>query len=145
MKRGGPLQRRTRLQNRGTLNRASELARTAMKVVRSKKDPAEARARELVAQRAGGRCEVCGVRPASNWHHRRPRSAGGGWSAENGMALCGSGSTGCHGEITENPRRAREQGWSVPSWADPATTPVWIYGREFVLLTAGGDYTEEAA
>ena len=59
------------------------------------------------------------------------------------MALCGSGTTGCHGHITSHPKLAREQGWSVPSWADPATTLVWIYGREYVLLTPGGDYTTQ--
>lgn len=140
MKRGA-LPRRTRLKNRGALNRQSELARTAMKAKPTRRDPAEEQARALVSQRSGGRCEACGVKRASNWHHRKPRSAGGVWSADNGMDLCGSGSTGCHGWITEHPKGAREQGWSVPSWADPARTPVWIFGREFVLLTANGDYT----
>jgi len=42
--------------------------------------------------------------------------------------------------ITVNPKRAREQGWTVPSYADPATTPVWVAGRELVFLTPDGNY-----
>lgn len=140
MKRDGFLPRRKRLKNKAALNRQSELTRTALKPKPARKDPAEEQARALVSQRSGGRCEICGTRPATNFHHRQNRSASGGWSAANGMALCGSGTTGCHGYVTEHPLRAREQGWSVPSWADPARTPVWIFGREFVLLTANGDY-----
>lgn len=145
MKRGGPLPRRKRLQARAALNRAAELTRSAMKATSPKRDPAEAAARRVVRARSAGRCEVCGVRAATNFHHRLNRSGGGRWDATNGLDLCGSGTTGCHGEITTNPKRAREQGWSVPSYADPARTPTWIYGREFVLLTPHGTYENEEA
>jgi hypothetical protein len=140
VKRTGGWPRKKRLQARAALNRGAELTRTAMKPKPARKDPLEDQARALVSQRSGGRCEICGSRPASNFHHRQNRSASGVWSAENGMALCGSGTTFCHGFVTGNPRRAREQGWSVPSWADPARIPAWIFGREFVLLTPTGDY-----
>ena len=96
------------------------------------------RARAIVYERSSGICEVCGRARGTNWHHRRPRSLGGLWCPSNGLHVCGSGTSGCHGHITLNPAASREQGWSVPSWADPAETPVWLAGRGFVLLDALG-------
>lgn len=55
----------------------------------------------------GARCAVCG-RPATNAHHEPPVGMGGGRArlALNGVAmrpaliaLCGSGTTGCHGKV----------------------------------------------
>jgi hypothetical protein len=102
----------------------------------------EKTARALVYARSAGLCERCGAARATNWHHRQARGRGkvGQWCPSNGMHLCGSGSTGCHGYITENPKTSREQGWSVPSWEDPANVPVWVTGREFVFLTPNGNY-----
>lgn len=146
MKRGGPIARRTPMSpggsvlRRGALLRQSEISRKAATPKPVKRDPAEAKARTVVRARSEGRCEVCGRAPASNWHHRQNRSGGGRWDAANGLAVCGTGSTGCHGHITTNPRVAREQGWSVPSYADPARTQVWIARRGFVLLNNVGDY-----
>lgn len=97
----------------------------------------ERAARKIVRERADGRCEVCSSARGTDMHHRRNRSQGGRWTPENLMLLCHSH----HMWITVNPKQSREQGWSVPSWADPATTLVWIYGREYVHLTTGGDYT----
>jgi hypothetical protein len=96
----------------------------------------EAKARKVVKARSEGRCEVCLTAPATDMHHRRNRSQGGRWTPENLMHLCHSH----HMHITVNPKRAREQGWTVPSWADPATTAVWVAGREFVFLTSTGNY-----
>lgn len=93
-------------------------------------------ARRLVRERAEGRCEVCWIAPGTDTHHRRNRSQGGKWEPENLMLLCHSH----HMWITVNPKRAREQGWTVPSYADPATTPVWVAGRELVFLTPDGNY-----
>lgn len=127
--------------------RQSAVSRTAMKPKPAKRDPAEVKARAIVKARSGGMCEVCGGKPSTNWHHRQNRSVGGRWDAANGLAVCGTGTTGCHGYITTNPQAAREQGWSVPSHLDPARTPAWIARRGFVLLNSVGDYItdEEAA
>lgn len=143
MKRGGPLPRRTRLKNRSALNRQSELTRTAMKPKPAKHDPAETLARQVVRARSGGVCELDGRTPATEMHHRQNRSQGGDWTAPNLLHLCSAH----HLHITTHPQAAREQGWFVPSWIDPARTPVWIFGREFVLLTPNVDYatTEELA
>jgi hypothetical protein len=103
----------------------------------------ERKARELLYQRSSHVCELCSSRRGTNAHHRKPRSLGGLWTPSNLLHLCGSGSTGCHGYVTTNPQIAREQGWSVPSWADPARTPVWIAWREFVFLDDHGNYQNE--
>lgn len=95
----------------------------------------EKRARRIVRERADGRCEI-GHELGTDMHHRKNRSQGGQWSPENLMLLCHEH----HMRITVNPTLARSQGWSVPSWDDPTTTLVWIFGREFVLLTPSGDY-----
>lgn len=82
-----------------------------------------------VLQRAGYRCELClGPVDQGSIHHRQPRQMGGtrnGWvnHAENLLAICGSGTTGCHGHV-ESQRdesyrtgrlvRAGSMPWEVP-------------------------------
>lgn len=104
--------------------------------------------RWLVRERSAGWCEVrldgvCLGR-ATNWHHRRNRSAGGTWASSNGVALCGSGTTGCHGWITEHPADSARWGWTVKSWDTPAEVPVLLhtqhYQRSMVLLDDDGCY-----
>ena len=99
---------------------------------------AERQAREVVRDRSGGVCEVCGARRASNWHHRLNRSQGGLWCPTNGLDLCGSGTTGCHGWITEHPALSRPRGWIVQPHQDPATVPVDLAHHGRVLLLADG-------
>lgn len=100
-------------------------------------------ARQLVRERSGGICEVCGVLPATNFQHRKNRSQGGRWSASNGLDACGSGTTGCHGFIHANPAKSYEAGWSVKSWADESTVPVKT-SHGLVLLDAEGSWTAVA-
>lgn len=102
-------------------------------------------ARALVYERSQGVCEVCGRARATNWHHRQNASQGGLWCPSNGLHVCGSGTTGCHGMITVNPRIARERGWSVPSWGNPIETPVFLAGQGWVLLKDDGAFEESAA
>lgn len=42
-------------------------------------------------------CRCCRLRPADSLHEIKPRSLGGKVSRKNSVALCGSGTTGCHG------------------------------------------------
>ena len=74
---------------------------------------ASRRAYEAVAERAGGRCEGCGERAASQMHHRQFRSRGGKDTPANLVHLC----LWCHATAhsAEPP-----QGWAVHSWDDPA-------------------------
>ena len=106
---------------------------------------AESRSREIVYARSGGDCEarivgVCQGR-GTNWHHRKNRSQGGLWRPSNGLHLCGSGTTGCHGWISHEPEKSFRKGWAVRSRFDPRDVAVCIGGR-YVFLTDAGDYEE---
>ena len=96
--------------------------------------------RELLRARSMGVCELCGAARATNFHHRKNRSQGGGNDLSNAMHLCGSGTTGCHGLVTEHPLAAFDNGWSVRSFGTPAETPVKIQGQ-WVLLADDGTTT----
>lgn len=98
----------------------------------------EKTARARVAQRSGGVCEVCGSAQATNFHHRQNASQGGKWLPSNGLHLCGSGTTGCHGRVTANPVWARKHGWSVPSWDDPRKIAIRLFAHGLVLLDDQG-------
>lgn len=83
--------------------------------------------RAAVLTRADGQCERCGHSVANipaSIHHRRTAGAGGNKHShyiENLALLCGTGTTGCHGWVTENPAAAGETGWYVHQWEDPET------------------------
>jgi hypothetical protein len=93
--------------------------------------------RDKLAERSGGNCELCALARATNWHHRKNRSQGGQHTLSNAMHLCGSGTTGCHGMVTESPARAYDRGWSVRSGFDPADVPV-VYAGNWALLSDDG-------
>lgn len=106
---------------------------------------AETLAREIVYARSGGDCEVridgvCLGR-GTNWHHRKNKSQGGQWCASNGLHLCGSGTTGCHGWITHEPAKSYRKGWAVRSGHNPIGVAVYIAGR-YVFLDDVGNYVE---
>ena len=121
----------------------------------------EADSYELVTLRDGGVCVKClrghtvyGV----NRDHRKNRSAGGLTVLSNLQLLCGTGTTGCHGWVTEHPTDAVAEGWAVPGWptADPRLWPArrWVRAphgtRRLAWVTYGDDggvteITEEEA
>lgn len=89
--------------------------------------------RDLVYVRDGFACCLCGATYPLNLHHRRTAGMGGTRRPEshagaNLMVLCGSGSTGCHGWVTENPDLARQRGYVVRQHANPADVPVIVHG-----------------
>jgi len=111
--------------------------------------------RALVISRDRGCCCVCGryAGPCPNVHHRRNRGSGGSRNPSLGLppnllVVCGSGTTLCHGDLTDNRDRARalDCGWivSLNSAADPADIPVRhaLYGLVFLL--ADGSVSREA-
>lgn len=73
-------------------------------------------------------------------HHRKLRKHGGTNDITNLIALCSS----CHNiapdSVHQNPRISYEQGWLVPSWANPAEWPVTLANGSRVLLTSDGKY-----
>ena len=85
--------------------------------------------RPEVLARANYVCELCyGPLTQMSLHHRRPRQMGGTkapWihDHENLLALCGSGTTGCHGYVESRRADAYEFGWLVRSGMTPHTTP----------------------
>lgn len=104
----------------------------------------ERRARRIVRERSNGDCEVripgvCLGR-ATNFMHRQGKGQRGPWAASNGLDGCGSGTTGCHGWITDHPAGAWPKGWYVKSWQDWATTPVVLAYRDrpAILSDDGG-------
>lgn len=136
LERATPIARKTELQRAAVPKKPSRAPITAE----------EREARALVKQRSHGWCEVqipgiCfGL--AGNFHHRQNKSQLGIWSAPNGLAVCGSGSTGCHGALTNTNGRRREYeraGWIVPSTKNPAAVPVDHAARGRVLLLDNGD------
>lgn len=99
--------------------------------------------RNQLRERSQGFCERCGMARATNVHHRKNRSQLGGNELSNLLHLCGSGTTGCHGFITANPKLSYENGWSVKSHDDPATIPV-MYRGFLVRLDDLGNMWEAA-
>jgi hypothetical protein len=82
----------------------------------------------------------------SSIHHRINRGAGGSGRLErasNLIRLCGTGTTGCHGWITEHPDKAGGAGWVLPKLnpsIDPSQEPICtIHG--WVLLSDDGSRT----
>jgi hypothetical protein len=59
------------------------------------------------------------------------------------IALCGSGTTGCHGWVESRRTEALEEGLLVRQHHDPATTPV-LLADGWKLLTDDGSSTEAA-
>jgi hypothetical protein len=102
----------------------------------------EAVGKALVKARALGLCEGCGLVDGQSWSHRIPKGVGGLWSASNGLWLCGSGTTGCHGRLEAARRAHRPLGWDVQRGRDTTTAEavIWHRGaRVRALLDNAGD------
>lgn len=102
----------------------------------------ETSARKIVAERAAGRCELCGSTGPLTFAHRRAAGQGGLWRPSNGVRLCGSGTMGCHGWTEHEPDFAALGGWRiVHDERDPLFVPVWLngpYGCGWFLLDDDG-------
>lgn len=94
--------------------------------------------RAAIWARSRGRCEICS-RPliaAFEAHHRLTRRFGPDCPC-NALALCRD----CHHiSVHGHPEKARHRGWIVPrtSILAPATVPVRLAGRGWVLLSCDG-------
>jgi hypothetical protein len=58
--------------------------------------------RSYVFARERNVCRCCRCRPAESMHELRPRSLRGTVSRKNSIAVCGSGTTGCHGYLQQH-------------------------------------------
>ena len=118
-------------------------------------------ARTLVRERDAGRCQMCGKwveGQVKSVHHRLNRGRGGSALLERAsilITLCGTGTLGDHGWVTNNPEEAGKTGWLLPRNnpdIDPTQEPILTYqgwrlladdgswsSCESPLLAAGGD------
>lgn len=98
--------------------------------------------RQIVWTRARGYCEKCGKPLNESWalHHRKLRSRGGKDSPDNLLALHHE----CHNTGTYsvhlNPKMAKEFGYMVSQWQEPAECPVTLPNGDIVTLTEEGTY-----
>jgi len=95
-------------------------------------------------------CPIQGERGlAWSLQHRRPRGMGGtkrsdANSPANLIALCGSGTTDCHGHVESYRAEAYTNGWLVSIHADPAKVPCLVAQQSrWVYLTEDGRYEDQ--
>jgi hypothetical protein len=99
-----------------------------------------------------GCCVRCGgaLNGERGWdysiQHRRARGMGGSLlpdtnAPQNGIALCGSATTGCHGWVESNPVEAREAGgWAIRQTDDPLLVPVTHFFNGVIFLYSNGSW-----
>lgn len=92
----------------------------------------------IVDGRSWGRCEVCGDGRIAEYHHRRPRGAGGSKRPDTGQAsnclgLCHV----CHRMIESHRTIALLLGWLVGQRVPPVAARVMWRG-EWAMLTDDG-------
>lgn len=88
-------------------------------------------------ERSGEICEGCGLKPATERHHRLYRSRGGKHTIENLLHLCGWGNhTGCHG-VAHSGAQGVRLGWAVNTGGNPLLVPVMYRGVSSFLLFCG--------
>jgi hypothetical protein len=92
---------------------------------------------------------MCGrsiVDVESSIHHRINKGVGGSAFRDRAsllVRLCGSGTTRCHGWVTEHPKAAGRLGWLLPKLnedIDPEQEPIQTY-HGWVLLDDLGNRT----
>jgi len=107
---------------------------------------------EVVLQRDHWSCVRCGGglhgERGRDWsiQHRRARGSGGTTrpdtnEPQNGLSVCGSGTTGCHGYIERERADARAHGWAIRQSQDPLLVPVQHAILGWVVLTADGGWS----
>lgn len=113
---------------------------------------------DAILERDGYLCARCG---GALWgerglnysiQHRRARGSGGTERPDtnlpqNGLALCGSGTTGCHGHVESHRDEARDNGWAVRLNKDPLRVAVthFLHGRVFLYSNGSWGSRPEAS
>lgn len=106
--------------------------------------------RATIATRDGARCARCSIsiiNIPSSIHHRKARGMGGtsdprSSDPRNLVTVCGTGTTGCHGEIESFRAVAYDTGWLIRSYDDLDKRMLSLDGR-IVHLFADGDRFDE--
>lgn len=140
--RGAPLVRKSQLQRTAAKPRQPAQRSTAGTKTPRPSTTIPQAARDAVAARSGGRCEIQAPGPctgqATDVHHRL-RRRDGGHDVDNLLHACRH----CHGKAHAHPELARAFGWIVSAWSSPGTTPLMLRGDRWVLLSDGYTDTEE--
>lgn len=94
--------------------------------------------RQVIQDRSQGICEICGIRPVQQHHHRRPRGMGSSRRADtntpaNAIGACEPD----HRYIEANRSEALEKGWLVRQGHSPEDT-FMLYRGEWAYLTVDG-------
>lgn len=108
----------------------------------------------LIVTRDDRRCAACGEQVhgerGRDWsvHHRKPRGMGGSKdpavsSPANGVILCGSGTTGCHGEVEQRRENAMAEGFLISrnGVQVPSEVPIEHAVHGLVRLDDDGGFT----
>ena len=75
--------------------------------------------------------------------HRKPRGQGGTNAVSNLLAVCGSGTTGCHGHMESYRTEAYDLGWLVHRDVDPLTKAVLVEAQSrWTYLDDLGGYSD---
>lgn len=87
-------------------------------------------ARAAIIEAALYRCVGCGTNNPLSCQHRIARGMGGTSLTTiahptNGVCLCGSGTTGCHGWAESYRTHAQALGWSLNRHENPLLVPWW--------------------
>jgi hypothetical protein len=103
-------------------------------------------ARDIVRERDGDTCQMCGrhlLDQVRSVHHRLNKGRGGSALLERASILiraCGDGVLGCHGRVTRNPDWAGMIGWLLPRNnpdIDPEQEPILLFDGWFLLDDEG--------
>lgn len=129
-----PLFQQSRPQARQKPKQVREKGRPTQKIpsrpVRGNSSEVPEDIRNAVLERDGNACVRCGVaihRPYYSLQHRRARGMGGSrllHTMANLVTLCGTGTTGCHGDVESNRDGSRALGWLVAGGVIPEEWPV---------------------
>lgn len=106
--------------------------------------------RFTVLARGQYKCERCRedfLRLGVSIHHRRPRMMGGSKNEElhkaaNLIALCGSGTTGCHGWVESNREQARTLGFLIQRVESAEEVPFKDLNGDWWTIDNNGQKTQ---
>lgn len=95
--------------------------------------------------RCGGACQHGERGRDYSLQHRRARGMGGTVredtnEPQNGLLLCGSANTGCHGYVERFRDEAREHGWAIRQNQNPLSMIVDHFYHGMVFLHSNGSW-----
>lgn len=112
-----PLNRNSEPMKRTPLKAKSTLTAKPRTVSSEEKD-----CREVVKNRSGGLCEICGKRSATDMAHRVGAGQNGKWMPANILHACRF----CHSYNHDNPKNSYDHGWHLQSHLNPLKEPVLL-------------------